>query len=151
MSLKGRIDADLKAAMLQGDKFLTSVLRGLKSAITYQEIALKKRDEGLDDSEIEQLFAKEAKKRDESAVLYEQGGNQPAADKERKEKEIILGYLPEQMSEAEIAAIVDEEIAASGAMGLQAMGQVIGKVRARTGSSADGAIIARVVKEKLGV
>jgi uncharacterized protein len=151
MNLKGRIDADLKAAMLSGDKFLTSVIRGIKSAITYQEIALKKREDGIDDSEIEQLLAKEAKKREESALLYDQGGNNEAAEKERKEKEIILGYLPEQMDESQLATIVDEEVAASGASGVQAMGQVIGKVRARVGTSADGAAIARLVKEKLGV
>lgn len=151
MNLKGRIDADLKTAMLTGDKFLTSVLRGLKSAIMYQEIALKKREAGLDESQIEQLLAKEAKKREESAVLYERGGNQPAADKERRERSAILGYLPEQMGEDELGLIIDEEIAASSATGAQAMGQVIGKVRARVGSSADGAVIARLVKEKLGV
>jgi uncharacterized protein YqeY len=151
MDLKGRISADLKTAMLSGDKFVAEVIRGLKSAITYQEIALKKREEGLNDAEIEQLFAKEAKKRDESAALYEQGGNLEAASKERKEKEIILTYLPEQMSEADLAVIVDEEIAVSGATGAQAMGRVIGKVRARVGSSADSALVAKLVKEKLGV
>lgn len=149
--LKGRIDADLKTAMLGGDKFLTEVLRGLKSAILYKEVALKKREEGLSDAEIEQLFASEAKKRDESANLFEQGGNQESADKERSEKEIILGYLPQQLSEEEIAVIVDEEVANLGESGPQAMGKVIGSVKARTGSTADGAIIAKIVKTKLGV
>lgn len=149
--LKGRIDADLKTAMLGGDKFLTEVLRGLKSAILYKEVALKKREEGLSDAEIEQLFASEAKKRDESANLFEQGGNQESADKERSEKEIILGYLPQQLSEEEIAIIVDEEVANLGESGPQAMGKIIGAVKARTGSTADGAIIARIVKTKLGV
>ncbi|HEX4661985.1 MAG TPA: GatB/YqeY domain-containing protein [Candidatus Saccharimonadales bacterium] len=149
--LKGRIDADLKTAMLGGDKFLTEVLRGLKSAILYKEVALKKRDEGLSDAEIEQLFASEAKKRDESAALFEQGGNQESADKERREKEIILGYLPTQLSEGDIAVIVDEEVQKLGENGPQAMGKVIGAVKSRTGSTADGAIIARIVKTKLGV
>lgn len=149
--LKGRIETDLKAALLGGDKFLAEVLRGLKSVILYQEVALNKRDEGLSDPEIEQLFAKEAKKRDESAGLFEQGGNQESADKERHEKEIILGYLPKQLDEAEISSIVDEEVAKLGENGPQAMGKIIGAVKARTGSTADGAVVARIVKQKLGV
>jgi len=149
MNLKGRIDADLKSAMLGRDAFLTELLRGLKSAIQYEEVAKKKRDEGLSDSEIEQVLAREAKKRDESAEMFDKGGIAEKADKERHEKEVIQTYLPKQLSEEELAVIVNEEIAASGASGPQAMGQVIGKVRARVGQAADGAMIARLVKEKL--
>lgn len=149
MNLKGRIDADLKAAMLGRDAFLTELLRGLKSAILYEEVAKKKREEGLSDAEIEQVFAREAKKRDESAEMFDKGGKPELADKERREKEVIATYLPKQLSEAELATIVDEEIASLGASGPQAMGQVIGKVKARVGQAADGATVARLVKEKL--
>jgi len=151
MALKGRIDADLKTAMLARDAFLTEVLRGLKSAILYQEVALKNRDPGLDDAQIQELFAKEAKKRDESAELFDRGGNHKSADKERREKVVIQQYLPVQLSGADLAKDVDEEIAATAAAGPQAMGQVIGKVRARVGTSAEGVAIARLVKEKLGI
>ena len=149
MNLKGRINADLKSAMLGRDAFLTELLRGLKSAIQYEEVAKNKREEGLSDSEIEQVLAREAKKRDESAEMFDKGGNAEKADKERREKEVIQTYLPKQLSEEELAVIVNEEIAASGASGPQAMGQVIGKVRARVGQAADGAMIARLVKEKI--
>ncbi len=151
MNLKGRIDADLKVAMLGRDAFLTELLRGLKSAILYQEVALKKREEGLSEAEIEQLFAREAKKRVEAAGYFDQGGNHVAAEKERHEKAAIEKYLPEQMSEAQLTVIIDEVISTTEATGFAAMGQVIGKIKAQVGNTADGALIAKIVKQKLGV
>lgn len=149
MNLKGRIDADLKTAMLSRDTLQTELLRGLKSAILYREVALKKRDEGLSESEIEQVLASEAKKRDESIEMFDKGGKPELADKERKEKQIIETYLPAKLSEAEVARIVDEEVDTLGASGPAAMGQIIGKVKARTGSQAEGSLIAQLVKQKL--
>ncbi len=149
MSIKERIDQDLKAAMLSGDKTLTTTLRGLKSAILYVEVAKGSRDDGLSDDEIIQTLGKEAKKRQESADLYTQGGNQEKAEAELAEKKAIEQYLPAQIGEDEIATLVDEAIASTGASGMQAMGQVIGAVKQKAGASADGAIIARLVKEKL--
>ncbi len=149
MSLKVRIDQDLKAALLGGDKVLVTTLRGLKSAILYVEVAEGKRDEGLSDDAIITILQKEAKKRQESADLYLQGGNTEKQQAELAEKQVIEQYLPQQMSEDEVRAIVEEVIAATGASGMQAMGQVIGAVKQKTGASADGSIIARLVKEKL--
>ena len=149
MSLKVRIDADLKTAQLSRDSFLVEVLRGLKSTILNEEIAKGKRDEGLSDEAIEQLLQKEVKKRDESAELFERGGNQESAKKELAEKEIIQKYLPEQLSEAELTVIVEKAIAETGASNLKEMGQVIGKVRAEVGSKGDGSLIAKIAKEKL--
>jgi uncharacterized protein YqeY len=97
------------------------------------------------------LLAKEAKKRQESADLYVQAGDQVRADAELAEKAIIEAYLPAQLSEAELVALIDEAIAATGASGPQGMGQVIGAVKAKAGASADGALVARLVKEKLGL
>ncbi len=149
MTLKERIDADLKSALLARDAFLAEVLRGLKSAILNEEIAKGKRDEGLNDEAIEQLLQKEAKKRAESAELFEKGGNQASAEKELKEREVIQGYLPEQMSEAELTEVIEKAISETGASDVKVMGQVIGKVRAEVGSKGDGALIAKIVKEKL--
>lgn len=149
MALKETLNADLKTAMLARDSFLVETLRGLKSVILAEEVAKQKRDEGLSDEEIEQLFAREAKKRDESAGLFEQGGNQEAADKERAEKVIIQKYLPEQLNEAAIATMIDEVISQTGAVSVQDMGKVIGAVKAKAGNAADGTVIARLVKEKL--
>lgn len=147
--MKQQLQDDLKAAMLAGDAARTETLRGLKSAILYAEVASGKRDEGLSDAEIEALFAKEAKKRQESADLYIQGGSQERAQKELAEKAVIETYLPEQLSEEEIAATVDAVISAQGAQGAQAMGAVIGAVKQQLGNTADGSVIAKLVKERL--
>lgn len=149
MSLKVRLETDLKAAMIARDSFLSDVLKGLKSAIQNQEIATGKREEGLADADVESLFTKEAKKRDEAAVLYEQGGNQEMADKERAEKEIIAKYLPEQLSEEDIKKLVTEAIAATGATEVKDLGKVIGMVKSKAGNSADGALVAQIAKNTL--
>lgn len=147
--LKDRIQADLKAAMLARDTVRTQTLQGLKAAILNEEVAKKVREEGLDDAAIEQLIAREVKKRDEAAGLFEQGGNQESADKERAEKEILSVYLPEQMSEDDIRALVDEAFATINPAGPQDMGKIIGAVKAKAGNAADGATVARLVKERL--
>ena len=151
MPLRSQLDDDIKAALLGGDSLRVETLRGLKSVITYADIAAKSRDTGgISDEEILNLFAREVKKRQESADLYVQGGSQERADKELAEKAIIESYLPAQLSEAEIAALVDEAIKAQSAEGMQAMGKVIGAVKASAGNAADGSVIARLVKERLG-
>jgi hypothetical protein len=151
VGLRQQLNDDVKAAMLGGDSLKVDTLRGLKAVILYADVAAKKRDSGgIADEEILGLLAKEAKKRQESADLYVQGGSQERADKELTEKAIIETYLPEQLSEAELAQLIDEIIAEQGAEGMQAMGKVIGAVKAKAGSTADGSIVARLVKERLG-
>lgn len=147
--LEQRIQDDLKAAMLRGDKVGTETLRGLKAALLSTKIEKGKRDSGLSDDEIIAVLSKEAKKRQESADLFRQGGNEEKASAELAEKALIEKYLPAQLSEAEIAKLVDEAITASSASGPQAMGQVIGAVKQKAGASADGAVIARIAKERL--
>lgn len=148
--LKQQLQDDVKAAMLAGDALRVETLRGLKSAILYAEVAAKKREgDGISDEEIVTLFAKESKKRTESAELYVKGGAQEKADKELAEKAIIDAYLPEQLSEADLVKLIDEVIAEQGAEGMQAMGKVIGAVKAKAGNSADGALVAKLVKERL--
>lgn len=149
MSLKERIDQDLKAAMLAGEKDKATTLRGLKSAILNAEIAKGARDSGLTDDEIIAVLGKESKKRQESADLYKQGGDTARQQAELAEKDLIDAYLPAQMSETDIAAVVDTVIREMGEVTLQQMGAVIGKVKQHTGGSADGATIARLVKERL--
>lgn len=147
--IKQKLQDDVKAAMLAGDSLRLETLRGLKSVILYAEVAAGKREEGLTDDEILALFSKEAKKRQESAELYIQGGAQEKADKELAEKAIIEAYLPAQLSEAELAAIIDEVLNEVKPAGLQQMGQVIGQVKSQVGNTADGSLIAKLVKEKL--
>lgn len=147
--LEQKIEQDLKTALLAGDAQRVSVLRGLKSVLLNVKVASGKRDIGLSDEEVLPIFSKEAKKRQESADLYKQGSRQEKADAELAEKAIIEEYLPEQMNEADIAKLVDEAIQQTGAQGQKDMGKVIGTVRAKTVGSADGAVIARLAKQRL--
>jgi uncharacterized protein YqeY len=147
--LKKRLEQDLKTALLAGDKDRATTLRGLKSVILYAEVASGSREQGLGDDEIISLFAKEAKKRQESADLYVRAGDQDRADAEIAEKQIIEEYLPRQLNDAELSGIVDAVIAEIGVSGQQAMGQVIGRVKEKVGSAADGSRIAALVKERL--
>ncbi len=147
--LKDRINADLKLAMLARDSVKTQALQGLKAAILNEEVAKRIRDTGLDEASIEQVVVREVKKRDEAAVLFEQGGNQLSADKERSEKVILQVYLPEQLSEEAVQKIVADVIAELKPEGLKDMGRVIGAVKAKVGNTADGAVVAKLVKNSL--
>ncbi|HEX8226970.1 MAG TPA: GatB/YqeY domain-containing protein [Candidatus Saccharimonadales bacterium] len=149
-TIKEQIDRDLKTALLGGDKPKAEVLRGLKSVVLYAEVAAGTRDSGgLEDDAIIVLFAKESKKRQESADLYISGGSQEKADKELSEKAIIDGYLPKQLGEAELQQLVASVAGDIGATGPQQMGQLIGAVKARAGAAADGATVARLAKAHL--
>ena len=147
--IKERLEQDLKQALLAGDKFKATVIRGLKSVILYAEVEKGVRDTGLEDEAVVTVFSKEAKKRQESADLYIKGGDQERADKELAEKKIIEEYLPQQLSDEELAAVVQDVVTSLGASGPQAMGQVIGAVKQKTAGQADGGRIADMVKAKL--
>lgn len=149
MSIKQQLDQDLKTALLAGDKQTATVLRGLKGAVLNVEIAQNSREQGLSDDEVIMVFSKEAKKRQESADLYAKANQRDRADAELAEKAIIEKYLPAQLSDEELIKIIDQAIADTSAEGMQAMGQVIGKVKAQTAGQADGGRIAQLVKEKL--
>jgi uncharacterized protein YqeY len=149
MALKQRIESDLKAALLGGDRFVGETLRGLKAAILNEEVAQSKRDTGLEDAVIEQIVAREVKKRNESAAIYEQNQREDSAADERREAEILGRYLPKQLSEAELKTVVDAKVAELGATDMKMMGQVIGAVKKDVGNTADGAMISRLVKEIL--
>lgn len=149
MGISKNIDSDLKQAMLTGDKTLVTTLRGLKSAILYEEVAKGSRGEGLSDDVITQLLSKEAKKRHESAELYEKGGNKEKAQAELVEKEVIEKYLPAQMSDEDLSAAIDKAISDTGAQTIAQLGQVIGAVKSKVGSTADGSRIATVAKARL--
>lgn len=149
MALKSQIDNDLKAALLGGDRFISEVLRGLKAVILDEEVKQGKRDEGLDDETIEKLIAREVKKRQDSATQYEAAGRPELVEAEKAESKVIEAYLPEQLSEDDIKKTVQETIGAMGVSGPAAMGQVIGAVKGKLGNAADGATVARLVKEAL--
>lgn len=149
MALKARINDEMKAALLGGDRFVGETLRNLKAAILNEEVATGKRDEGLSDEAIEKVIAREVKKRAESAKLYRDNGRPELAEPEERESEVLKQYLPEQLSEAELQVIVDRKVIELSASGPAAMGQVIGAVKAEAGNAADGALIASIVKNTL--
>ncbi|MGB4767886.1 MAG: GatB/YqeY domain-containing protein [Candidatus Saccharimonas sp.] len=149
MALKARITDEMKAALLGGDRFVGETLRNLKAAILNEEVATGKRDEGLSDTEIEKVIAREVKKRNESAKLYRDNNRPELADPEEREAEVLKAYLPEQLDEAAIQALVNQKIAELGASGPAAMGQVIGAVKASAGNTVDGALVASIVKNTL--
>jgi uncharacterized protein YqeY len=147
--IKQQLDQEIKAALLSGDKDRATTLRGLKSVILYAEVAESKREEGLSDDAILVLFAKEAKKRQESADFFTQGGNLDAAKKELEEKVIIEAYLPAQLTDDELVSIVDAAIRSLDNPTPQSMGQVIAQVKKETEGKADGSRIAKMAKERL--
>lgn len=147
--LEQQLEQDIKAAQLAGETQRLTTLRGVKATLLNVKVANGKRDSGLTDDEVLAVMAKESKKRQESADIYRQAGATERADAELAEKAIIDQYLPAPLSEAEVAAMVEAVIGELGASGPQAMGQIIGTVKSRAGAGADGATIARLVKEKL--
>ena len=148
-ALKARITDEMKAALLGGNRFRGDVLRNVKAAILNEEVSLGKRDEGLNDAEVEKVLAREVKKRVESAELYRSNGRAELAEPEEQEAEILREFLPEQLSETEIMAIVEDVLASMDDVSIHKIGQVIGAVKQKVGNAADGALIARIVKEKL--
>ncbi len=150
-SVQTRLKSDLPAAMKARDEVALSTIRMLRAAIMNAEVA---GDEAVELTEAEAIavLQSEAKKRAESAQVYEENDRPESAAKERAELEVIERYLPAAMGDDELAAIVDEEVAAAaanGAEGGKAMGMVIKAVRDRAGASADGGRIAALVKAKL--
>ena len=147
--LKQRIEQDLKQALLGGDKVRVSTLRGVKSVIQYAEVDKKVRDSGLDDASILTLLSKEAKKRQESADIYTQAGDETRAAAELHEKAIIEEYLPQQMSDDELMSMITEATDGIDTSDPRAMGQVIGLVKQKSEGRADGGRIAAAVKQVL--
>ncbi len=147
MSLIEKITADLKAAMLARDEFTTMTLRGLKSAILYEEVEKGKRDEGLTDEEIQVVVAREVKKRDDAAKLYVSAGEQDRADKEVKENEILAVYLPTQLSSDELRTVIGNIIAENN-FEQKDMGKIIAATKAKVGLAASGEKIVTTLKQE---
>ncbi len=146
--LTSRLQADLTTAMKARDEVTTSTLRMVRTAVTNAEVAGEAAVE-LSDADVLAVLRSEAKKRVEAAEVYEQNGRDAAAAKERAELAVIERYLPAAPTTDELAALVDEEIAAQGATGMASMGTVIKAVRERAGAGADGSAIAALVKARL--
>ena len=146
MSLKDKLTEDLKQAMRQGDEQRRSTLRLVMAAI--KNVEIEKRRE-LEEGELLAIIAKEAKQRHESIAQFERGGRQDLVDREEAELQILLAYLPEQLSREEIEAqarrIIEEVEATSPAQ----MGQVMRQLMPLMQGKADGKLVSQVVKELL--
>jgi len=148
--LQEQITQDLKTALLAKDVMKVSVLRSLKSAITYAEVSHGvKGGAGLSDAEILDVLTKESKKRQESATLFTRGGAEDRAAKELEEKAIIDRYLPAALTKEEINELVDQAVQELGEITPQTMGRVIGYVKQTAKGAADGSVVAEVVKGRM--
>ena len=146
MSLRERIQSDITAAMRSGDALRRDTLRMAESAIYNAE----KRDRReYSDDEVAAVLSREVKTRRESVAAFRKGGREDLASKEEGEIAILAVYLPEQLSEVEIAALVDEAIAATGAAGPRDMGKVMGFLSPRTRGRADGRVVSQAVNAAL--
>src|ERR1035441_4283254 len=132
MSIKDRIEQDLKTALLARDAETVSALRNIKTAIQYAEVDRGLRDKGLSDPEAIEILQREAKKRQESADLYEQGHNPSKAMQELNEKQLIEKYLPAQLSDEKINQLIHESLNTIGKNDMSAIGQVIAAVRQKS-------------------
>lgn len=146
--LKDRLRADLTDAMRARDELRTSVLRMTLSAVTNEEVAGKAARE-LTDDEVLKVLAREAKKRREAAAGFRQGGREESAVREEAEGVVLDAYLPAQLGDEELAALVDAAVAESGATGPQQMGAVMKLLTPRVAGRAEGGRIAAAVKARL--
>jgi uncharacterized protein YqeY len=150
-ALKDQLRTDLTTAMKAGDQVRTSTLRMVLSAVTNAEVSGKQARE-LSDDDVIGVLTTEAKKRREAADAFDAAGRADSAEKERAEAAVIAGYLPEQLSAEEVAALVTETIEATGARadGIKAMGRVMGALQPKVKGRADGAAVAAEVRRQLG-
>ena len=147
MALKEQITSDMKESMKSGAKDRLGVIRLILAAIKQKEV-----DEriSLDDSQVLAVLDKMLKQRRESVVQFQQGGRQDLVDKENAEIKVIQGYMPAQLSEAELDQLIAEAVAQTGAASIKDMGKVMGLLKPKVAGKADmGAVSARI-KAKLG-
>ena len=146
MSLKSQITEDMKSAMKAGEKDRLKVVRLIRAAI--KQVEIDKRIE-LDDAAVLAVLNKMVKQRRDSVDQFEKGNREDLAAIERAEIVVLEGYLPEQLSADELAAMVDEVIAATGAEGIRDMGKVMGQIKAKAAGRADMGAVSATVKERL--
>ena len=147
MGLQEKLLDDMKTAMKSGNKVALETLRMLRSQLKNASIA---KGEDLSEEDVIGVLSKEAKKRKESLELFRQGGREDLAEKEEMEMQIIASYLPEALSEDELAKIVDKAVVETEAESLRDMGKVMGVVMPQVKGRADGKAVQEMVKKKLG-
>jgi uncharacterized protein YqeY len=148
MSLKEKLQNDLTAAMRARDEIKSSTIRMILTSIKNEEVAGKEARD-LSDAEVITVLSREAKKRREAAEAFDQAGAKDRADQERAEGVVIAEYLPKQLSEDEIKALIAEAIAETGANSLAQMGIVMKSLQPKTAGKADGGLVSSLVKAAL--
>jgi len=146
MSILERIDGDLKVAMKSAEKIRVSTLRMVKASLKNREIEKGE----LSDDDVIGVLSTLAKQRRESIAEFERGGRRDLADREGEELAVILGYLPEQLSEEELAVIILETVRETGASSPKDVGRVMKTLMPRVKGRADGKLVSRRVIELLG-
>ena len=146
MSLKNQITEDMKSAMKAGEKDRLKVVRLILAAV--KQVEVDQRIE-LDDAAVLAVLNKMVKQRRDSVEQFEKGNREDLAAIERAEIVVLENYLPEQLSAEELAAMVDEVIAATGAEGMRDMGKVMGQIKSRAAGRADMGAVSATVKERL--
>lgn len=146
MAIKEQLSEDIKAAMRARDSERLSTLRLVSAAIKQKEV-----DErvSLDDAAVLAVLEKMIKQRKDSIAQFQAGGRQDLVDKEQAELAVLAGYMPEQMSESDVAAAVVAGIAAVGASGPQDMGKVMAALKPQLAGKADMGLVSKLLKEKL--
>ncbi|MBT8109009.1 MAG: GatB/YqeY domain-containing protein [Gammaproteobacteria bacterium] len=146
MSLKARISDDMKSAMKAGDKDRLKVVRLILAAI--KQVEVDKRIE-LDDAAVLGVLEKMVKQRRDSVDQFQKGNRQDLADIELAEIKVLGEYLPEQLSDSEVDALIDEAISAAGAESIRDMGKVMGAIKSQAAGRADMGAVGAKVKAKL--
>ena len=149
MTLQERVDSDLKEAMRAKDATKLGVLRMLKSALKYAVIAKSDAEADLSDAEAIQVIRKQAKQRHDSIESFEKGGRAELAEKEKEELAILNSYLPQAISADELAKVVRQTIAETGATSKGQMGIVMKALQAKVGGRADGKRLSTEVQKQL--
>ena len=147
MSLKDQITEDMKSAMKAGDKDRLKVVRLIRAAI--KQIEVDKRIE-LDDAAVLTVLDKMVKQRRDSVEQFQKGNRNDLVDIELAEIVILEDYLPEQLSDEELDAMIDEAISATGAESIRDMGKVMGQIKAKAAGAADMGAVGAKVKARLG-
>jgi len=146
-ALKDQIRADLKEAMKAKEKERTGTIRMLLAAIQTAETEDSKHE--VDDAEVQKIIAREIKKRRESAEIYKTNGRDDLAEAELAEAGILEAYQPKQLDDQELAKLIDEAIAETGAESMAQMGQVMKAATAKAAGRADGKRLSEAVKARL--
>jgi uncharacterized protein YqeY len=147
--LKDRLRTDLTTAMKARDELRTATLRMVLSAVTAEEVSGKQARE-LTDDEVQGVLRREAKKRREAAEAFAGAGRAEQAERERAEEGVVAGYLPAQLEDADLVALVADAVTRTGASGMKDMGRVMGAVQAAVAGRAEGGRVAAEVRRQLG-